>query len=560
MKKYYLLLVPLFFTACMDNAKPLVLDDKFKAYNKIQTSCLKVINDKDPHCEEKHCDVLPSECKQFISVLSRANSALILMKKNKNNASFYSAKEKYKKQKKYLKLQHRHLNLVIKAKALDAIDDNDLKQFTKLVQFSYHPMNVKYYHYMKKNMPHFENTNKYFYFEKKYSKKKYNEGLSLINKGLYTQGLGFLEVAASMKSIPAAQLCGDAFSYIYPSKAKKCYQSGVNLGDTHMMLSLAREYEKENNTRKAYEWYLKSAMAGNFMSQFKLYTLEAKDNIHWLKKSADSDYDKAQYTYAMYMYNKREYAVAKKYLLKASKQGYQKVNYPLGKLYFSQKSYKKAYAYLNKGSVNADSLYKLGYLKEYGKGTSRNYYTASKYYTKAKRLGKKNVQKDINRLNSHKKRLHKAQVKKQKASAQASYAHINARAKRKTDAQKIDAGIRASWEQRKIHEKELKAQACGEEPSKSILKRQGSRVHLQGRLTQWLHSDSFLVEVSGKEYLVKDSNDKGGFNKGDYINIVAVSTGGRQVIHGLKKSIFEDPDESSIEKAYTLNYDGVCPY
>jgi|GEM_PF-6706110 len=560
MKKYYLLLAPLFFSACMDEAKPVVLDNEFKPYDKIQQSCLRIIKDEKPHCEEEHCDVLPAECEQFIKVLNGANVAVIKMNKNKNNAAFYAAKEKYRKEKNRLKLQHKHLNLRIKAQALDAIDQDDLKQFTKLVQFSYHPMNLNYYHYMKKNMPHFENTKKYFYYEKKYANKKYKKGYFYINKGHYTQGLSHLEVASTMKNIPASQLCGDVYSYIYPSKAKECYQRGVDLGDKHMMLSLAREYAKENNTKKAYHWYEKSAEAGNFISQYKLYSLDANDNVSWLKKSADRGYDKAQFSYAMHMYDKKEYAPAIKYFLKASKQGYQEANYPLGKLYFSQKSYKKSFIYLSKGNVNADSMYKLGFLKEKGKGTSKNYYAASTYYTKAKKLGKRNIQKDINRINSYKKRLRKAQVKQLKASAQASYAQINANAKRKADAQKVDAGIRASWAARKVHEKELKIQACGVEPSSGSLRSCGTRIHLQGKLIQWLRKSSFLVRVGGQEYIIKDEGDKAGLNKGDNVNIVATSTGQRKISHGLRTSIFEAASEANIEKAYALTYEGICPY
>jgi len=560
MKKYYLLLAPLFFSACMDEAKPVSLDSEFKRYDKIQQSCLRVINDENPHCEEHHCEILPNECKQFIKVLDGANIAVRKMYKNKNNAAFYAAKEKYKKEKRRLKLQHKHLNLTIKHQALDAIDDNDLAQFTKLVQFSYHPMNLNYYHYMKKNMPHFQDTKKYFYFEKKYSEKQYKQGYVLVNKGRYTQGLSRLEVASNMNNIPASALCGDVFTYIYPSKAKSCYQKGVDLGDKHMLLSLAREYEKENNTKKAEYWYTKSAEAGNFISQYKLYSLDAKGNTSWLKASANSGYDIGQYTYAMHLYNNKEYSAATKYFLKASKQGYQKAYYPLGKLYFSQKSYKKAFIYLSKGDVNADSMYKLGYLKEHGKGVGKNYYAASSYYTKAKKLGKRKVQKDINRMNSYKKRLRKAQVTKQKASAQASYAQINAKAKRKAEASRVDASIRASWAATKAHEKELRVEACGVEPTSSYLRSSGKRIHLKGTLTQWLRKSSFLVRVGGTEYLVKDEGDKAGLNKGDRVNIVAISTGKREIIHGQRKSIFEATNESSLEKAYALSYDGICPY
>ena len=171
-------------------------------------------------------------------------------------------------------------------------------------------------------------------------------------------------------------------------------------------------------------------------------------------------------------------------------------------------------------------------------------------------LQKKNIQKDINRMNRYKKRLRKAQVKKQKAS----YAQINAKARRKAEAQRVDAGIRASWAARMAHEKELKVQACGVEPSSGSLRSCGVRIHLQGKLTQWLRKSSFLVSVSGQEYIIKDEGDKAGLNKGDSVNIVAISTGKRQIGHGLRTSIFEEASEANIEKAYSLSYEDICPY
>jgi len=103
------------------------------------------------------------------------------MNVNKNNATFYVAKEKYKNVKTRLKIKHKHLNLILKDNALDAIDEDDLLQFTKIINFSYHPMNLRYYSYMKKNMPHFKDTKKFYYFEKKHALKEYKKGYKLVN-------------------------------------------------------------------------------------------------------------------------------------------------------------------------------------------------------------------------------------------------------------------------------------------------------------------------------------------------------------------------------------------
>lgn len=560
MKKYYLLFTPLIFAACMDNAKPVALDKEYKAYGAIQNACLEIINVETPHCEEKHCEVLPTECSEFISVLEGANSTLKTMKKNKENAAFYAAKEKYKKEKKRLKITHKHLNLVLKKRGLDAIDSDNLEEFKEIIGFPYHPMNLTYYKYMRKNLSHFKNTKKYFKYEKKYALKKYQQGYTLANKGHYTRALTLLELSSDMNNIKASKLCGDVFVSIYPPKAKNCYAKGVALGDRHMLLDLAREYEKDKMLKEAYELYEKSAKAGNFIAQYKLYTLDKKLNVTWLKKSADTGYDKAQYDYGRYLAKHNEDDLAMKYLLLASDQGYTPAYYPLGKLYFSKKSYKKAYAYLSKGDSNADSLYKLAYLKEQGKGTSRNYYTAATYYKKSQKLGKPNVQKDINRVNQAKKRLRRAQIKQQKVQAKVSYEQINAKARQRSEVQKEDARLKAQWDARKEDARRLKVQACGDEPTSSNLARYGTRIHLEGTLDHWLGKSAFVIIANGKEYLVKDDDDNARLNKGDNVNMVAVSTGKREITHGLRRSIFDDVDEAAIEKAYALNYEGVCPY
>lgn len=560
MKKYYLLFAPLLFTACMDTAKPVVLDKEYERYGAIQNSCFKIINDTSPHCKEKHCEILPQECMEFIEVLEVANTALLNMKKNKNNAAFYTAKEKHKKEKKRLRIKHRHLNLMLKEKALDAIDSNDLTEFSKIINFSYHPMNLSYYNYMKKNMPHFKNTKKYFYFEKKFALQKYKEGYALVNRGKYTKGLASLELAATMKNVKAARLCGDVFIDIYPSKAKACYEQGVKLGNTRMLLSLAQEYEKDKDMTKAYTWYEKSAKAGNYIAQYKLYDLDKDTNQQWLIKAAESGYAKAQYDYAMRLVNNKQYKIAQKYFTKASAQGYTRANYPLGRLYFTQKKYKQAFRYLSKGSVNADSMYKLGYLKEYGKGTSKNYYAASDYYSKSKKLGKKGAKRDIDRVQRAKRHLQKSQVKKQKVLAKATYEQINARARLREEVRKEDERMKAIRNASIADAKRLKAQACGVEPTSSSLMNNGTRIHLQGRLSHWLGKTSFIIEAGGKEYLVKDEEDNARLNKGDSVNMVAISTGKREITRGLRRSIFEEADEAAIEKAYALNYEGVCPY
>ena len=363
-----------------------------------------------------------------------------------------------------------------------------------------------------------------------------------------------------MGNVDAARLCGDVFVYIYPSKAKLCYERGIELGNTHMMLLLANEYEKYDDMKKAYDWYSKSADAGNYISQYKLYTLDKHKNLKWLAVSADAGYDKAQYDYGMHLYENRENSLSRKYLPSAAKQGYKSAYYPLGLLYYSKKEYKKAYRYLSEGAENADSMYKLGYLSEYAKGTEKNYYAASRYYSKAKSLGRAGVQKDINRVKRSKNRMRSDYAKKQKISAEQNYEQRKAQARLRKSVRQEDKRIKDQWNARKEDSRRLKAKACGNQPTSSNLKIQGTRVHLQGTMTHWLGKSAFIVVAGGKEYYVKDEDDRAKLNKGDRVNMVAVTTGAREITHGLRKSIFEEADETAVEKAYALNYEGVCPY
>ncbi len=563
MKKCYLLILPLLFSACVDTPEPVSLVNKFKAYDPIQNSCIKLSKDETLNKDGNLVfEKINNECKKFIEVLEGTNLSYKKKELNKNNAAYYSAKEKYKKENNRLKKQHRHLNLILKNKGLDAIEEDNLDTFTKVVNFSAHPMNISYYSYMQRHTDLFKGNKKLIKFEKKYGKKQYESGYSLVNRGKYTQGLADLLVAAKMKNIPAAKLCGDIFRDLYPSKAGLCYSLAVQAGDKSSIYALARYYEDEENLSEAQTWYMKSAKLGNFISQYKLYKLD-KDKAaqeKWLKKSADGGYDKAQYEYGLLLSKNKKTQDAKKYLQKAADQGLLAANYPLGKLYFKDKQYKQAYTLLSHGDVNADSMYKLAYLKEHGKGTDKNYYSATNYYLKAKNLGKSGVQKDLKRIKKIKSRLRSHHAKRQKVQEVANLNKIKENRQRRYEAIKEDKRIRDQWSTKKAQEIQLKADACGLEPDRSNLRNSGERIHLEGKLSHWLGKNAFIVNVNGEEYYVKDADDKARANKGDKVNFVAISTGRREITHGLRRSLFEEADETAIQKAYALNFEGVCPY
>ncbi len=563
MKKCQFLLFPLLFSACVDVPEPVTLVEQFKQYDPVQKSCIELSKDLSEDANGILVfEDINKECARLIEALEGANTAYVTMNRNKNNAAYYSAKEKYKKEKNRLKIQHEYVNLKLKSKGLDAIENDDLELFSKVIGFSYHPMNLSYYNYMRKHKSKFMDNKKLLHFEKKYAAEKYATGYALVNKGKYTQGLTDLSVAAKMKNIKASKLCGDVFMDLYPSKALMCYQLAIELGDTSSLYPLAKYYEEDENLDEARKWYMKSADAGNFISQYKLYKLDPENSkqVQWLKKSADSGYDKAQYEYGLLLSQTNKKKESKHYLQKALAQNYSEASYPLGKIYFDDGEFKRAYTLLSDGDENADSMYKLGYLKEHGKGTCKNYYAASAYYEKAKKLGKKDADKDLYRVNKAKKQLQSRQVSQQKMQAKSNIEQIRANRRRLDEIAREDMRIRGQWQTKKEEAVRLKAQACGAEPDNNNLRRSGERIHLEGTVSNWLSKTAFIINVGGSEYYVKDEGDRARVNKGDDANIVAISTGKREITQGLRRSLFEAADETAIQKAYAFEFEGICPY
>ncbi len=564
MKKTFLLLIPLIFIACKDAPQPTPnLESEFKPYAKVESSCIRFLNDEtqtvegDPLFEKEQ-----QECREFIEVLNSADRATKHMNKNKNNAAFYVAKDDCKFEKNRLKIKHKHLNLVFKDKALDAIEADDLETFTKIINFSYHPMNLAYYRYMQKHIDRFKEHAKMLHFEKKFSDQQYRLGYKLVNKGKYTQGLNALKLAADMKHTKAAMLCGKTYDFLYPSKAIECYEKAIENGENRALYYIAKGYEENDELNEAKAWYLKSAKSGNFIAQYKVYELEKNDDPTqvWLKKSAESGYDKAQYVYGSYLMENGQADKAIKYLLLASDQGFDDANFPLGKLYFLKKKYKKAYHYLSRGDINLESAYILGKLSEEGKGTAKNLYMASNYYQKAKEFGKRGVQNDLNRVYRAKKKLRSQNIRQQQSKAKAKEALLLADRQKRHEAMKEDRRIRAEMKARRQQGIRLKAQACGEEVSDAALRSAGSRIHIEGRVIHWLGRKAFIVVSNTQEFYINDEEDEARVNKGDTVNIVAVSTGQREITQGMRQNLFEMPDERTIKKAYALNYEGVCPY
>jgi tetratricopeptide (TPR) repeat protein len=256
--------------------------------------------------------------------------------------------------------------------------------------------------------------------------------------------------------------------------------------------------------------------------------------------------------------NKNNEAI--KYLRAAADKGEVEAFYPLGKLYFAKKEYKQAYRMLSQADASADSMYKLGYLKEHGKGTSRSYYSAYDFYKKSAKLGKKSAKNDAYRMAKAKKRLKSKARKKEQYQAVANKEQVQHNRERQRLASLEDQRIRQQRADKTKEANRLKIQACGNEPMDSVLRKSGTRVHLQGKVVHWLGKSAFVVKVHGEEYYIKDSDDEARVNKGDYVNIVAKATGKREIVRGLNRSIFDEADESAIAKAYALNFTGVCPY
>jgi len=540
------------------------LQKELKPYNSIQERCITLKKD-----ESSEMNFIHSECKNFLTSLKVTNNALGTKKGYKNDPRYFKAKNDYNAANKRIQKQHKHLNLILKSKAYDAMDSDDLVTFSKIVDFPYLPMNIHYYNYMNKYLNTFAKTKKYKRFKDKYANQKYARGYKLVNKGKFTQGLTDLSLSAEMGSVKAAKLCGDVYYDLFPEKSRNCYLKAVHGGDTNSEFNVAKLYEDEGKDKEAFFWYKKAAKSGNYIAEYKMYELlkEGKGTLansikakEWLKKSAENGYQKAQYTYGKALVAKNKKSEAIKYLYAAADKGEVKAYYPLGKLYFDKKMYKESYKMLVQADACADGMYKLGYLKEYGKGTSRSYYSAYNFYKKSEELGKRSAKNDVYRMSKAKKRLKSKARKREQYQAVQNKTQIKENRERKRLAHLEDERLRKHRNDKVKEANRLKIQACGMEPTDSALRRVGKRIHLQGKVVHWLGKNAFVVNVHGEEYYIKDSNDEARVNKGDFVNIFAETTGEREIVRGLRRSIFEEADESAIAKAYALNFNGVCPY
>jgi len=564
MKKYYLLFIGLIIVGCSDAPEPVSLQKELKPYDSVQKSCLAFAKD-----ESVKMKFIQPECTNFLNSLKVTNDALKVKKGYRNDPRYFKAKNDYNAANKRIKKQHRHLNLVLKSKAYDAIDTDDLTTFTKIVNFPLLPMNIHYYNYMNKHYNTFKKNRKYNRFKSTYADKQYALGYTLVNKGRFTQGLNKLSLSAEMGNIKAARLCGNVYYDLYPEHSLSCYLKAVEDGDTESEYNVARLYEDDKESKKAFLWYKKAAKHGNYMAEYKMYEFykegegtlqDSQKSQEWLNKSAKSGYPKAQYAYGMKLMAKNKNSEAIKYLRAAADKGEMNAFYPLGKLYFAKKEYKQSYKMLSQADANADSMYKLGYLKEHGKGTSRSYYSAYDFYKKSEKLGKKSARNDVYRMAKAKKRLKSKARKQEQHQAVVSQKQVKYNRERSRLASLEDERIRKHRANKAKEANRLKIQACGNEPTDATLRRSGTRVHLKGNVVHWLGKNAFVIKVNGEEYYIKDSGDEARVNKGDSVNIVAKTTGKREIVRGLKRSIFEEADESAIAKAYALNFTGVCPY
>jgi len=564
MKKYYLLCLLLVVSGCMDSAKPIVLEKELNRYDSVQYGCKRMIEEKPESMQ-----AIAKECSDFQKKLSITNEALALKKRYKNDPRYLSAYREHNIADKKLKLQYKHLNLLLKSEAYRAIDNNDINSFSKIVNFPSHPMNKTYYNYMHKHSSQFKNNKKYRRFQRSCSQDKFTSGAALITQGKTKEGLALLKESGNMGSQKAAKLCGDVYFEISKEKSLNCYLKAVENGDSSSQIDVARLYEINEDEEKAFSWYEKSANSGNPIAKFKLYSLyktgkgtekDDQESMKWLTASADGGHAKGQYAYGMYLLKIKKNKEATKYLSASAEQEETAAYYPLGKLYFDGKAYNQAYQMLSKAKVSADSMYKLGYLKEYGKGTKRNYNQAYTFYKKALKLGKKKAKSDVYRVAKIKKKLAKKWRihEEKKAVEKAKQAKIDR--ERKHLAQAEDRRLKSKWASKRAKKRKAQIRACGNEASSSNLAAKGKRIHLNGVVTQWLGQDGFIVQANGKEYYVEDGNDEARVNKGDSVNIVTISTGERKVIRGMRKSLFELPSESSIAKAYALYYDSRCSY
>ena len=300
---------------------------------------------------------------------------------------------------------------------------------------------------------------------------------------------------------------------LYEKSARKTaihwHNIAVEGGVKASNLNLGRLYEAEGQREPALKWYLEAAKQNSAKAQYRLYSFYLKSDkakaISWLEKSSSNGYTHAQYEYALILMKEDKTAKAIDLLRQASQNNYPQATDYLGEYYYKNKLFERSFTQL-KQTESANSFYLRAKMLEKGVGTQRDYSLSYIFYTRADALGKKDVKKDMKRVDAL---LSKEQ---QRMAAD----------EKKKQAKKMASMVKQ----------------CGAIPTASTIKKRNRRFHITGTASAPVGRRSFIIYGDdGEDYYLLRAK---GIQEDDKVDISIKSTGSTATINSAE-------DEEAVE-------------
>jgi len=495
----------LLLTGCGSSTPEATLAPKLSQYATAQQQCSNFLEGKSELTGE-----VEKECKLFLKRLNK-NSAIandLASGKLKKGAA-RETKILYSRERNKLKLQYSKLSKSVQKATLSAIKKDDTYAFKQGVAFPGNTFIAPYYAYMKSKAPQFDKEQQYLDFTRQESEALMLKGQHYLKQGKQKKALKAFEKAAEMGNPQAARSTGLLYEKSDRKQAIVWHTIAAENGVKASYLNLGRLYEAQKQREPALKWYLKAAKQNSAKAQYRLYSFYLKEEkskaISWLEKSSSNGYTRAQYEYALILMNEDKTAKAIDLLRQASQNNYPQATDYLGEYYYKHQLFERAFAQL-KQTESANSFYLRAKMLEEGAGTARDYSLAYIFYTRADALGKKGVNKDMQRvdalLSEEQQRMAAEEKKKQ-------------------------AKIMASM-----------AKQCGTMPTASTIKKRNKRFHITGTASAPVGRRSFIIYGDDGEdyYLLRAKR----IQEDDKVDISVMSTGSTATINSAE-------DEESVE-------------
>ncbi len=489
--RYYLfsLSLLLFLSGC-GTTPDVALTPKLSHYATAQQQCSDFIDGKSELTGK-----VEKECKQFLVRLDTANSTANQLASGKlKKGETKDKKILYSREKNKLKLDYKKLSNSVKEATLAAIKKDDTEKFTKGIAFPGNTFIEPYYNYMQSKAPLFDNNTLYLDYQQKESKRVMLKAQHYLQQGKKKKALALFEKAAKMGNAQAARSTALIYEKSDAEKALHWHTQAVERGVKSSYLNLGRLYEADGDRASALEWYLKAAEQNSAKAQYQLYLYFVESDkssaVSWLQKSADNGYAHAQYSYALILMKESKTDKAINLLRQASQQNYTQASDYLGNYFYNLKLYKSAFKQL-KQSESANAFYLRAKMLEKGSGVDRDYKRSYIFYTRASALGKKGVEKDLER------------VDKLLSNAQRDLA-----AKEKKAETKRMAAM---------------TKQCGAIPTAASIKKSGRKFHIVGTASAPVGRRSFIIYGNdGEDYYLLRAR---GIQEDDKVDIAVISTG-----------------------------------